>query len=186
MFDRRCRGYEALGYTIELPPGAAAGWPVGVPLPVEPAWRETYSESIRRLCRDGVDAELADLFVWASRQTSGAVPADAKAAALRFLSHRLETLPTTAGRFAANVRLPIAFGGNPFMDVDLFDTTDRLAILLDDAASLCNPDSYRRARRQEFLLQRAGYRFLRILIADVPVRLPGLLDDILQFALPSA
>lgn len=184
MFDRRCHGYEALGYTIELPPGAAAGWPAGVPLPVEPAWRETFSETIHRLCRDGVDAELADLFVWASRQTTGTVPADARAAALRFLARRLDTLPATAVRFAANVRLPIAFAGNPFMDVDLFDATDGLAILLDDASSLSDSDAYRRARRQDYLLQAAGHRVYRVLGTDVPARLPSFLDDILRLVLP--
>jgi len=29
MFDRRCRGYEAIGYTIELPGSAEPGWPAG-------------------------------------------------------------------------------------------------------------------------------------------------------------
>ena len=185
MFDRRCHGYEALGYTIELPPGGVAGWPVGVPLPVEPVWRETYSESIRRLCRDGVDAGLADLFVWASRQAAGSVPADARAAALRFLARRLDTLPSTAGRFAANVRLPIAFAGNPYMDVDLFDATDGLAILLDDTTSLAAPATYRRARRQDYLLQTAGHRVLRYLASDVPGRLPAILDDICRLVVPS-
>src|SRR5207244_9010567 len=27
MFDRRCRGYEAVGYTIVLPASAIPGWP---------------------------------------------------------------------------------------------------------------------------------------------------------------
>lgn len=178
MFDRRCRGYEALGYTIELPPGAAAGWPAGIPLPVEPAWRETYSESIRRLCRDGVDAELADLFVWASRQATGSVPAKARTAALRFLARRLVTLPSTSGCFAPNVRLPIAFAGNPYMDVDLFDATDNLIILLDDTSSLAAPDTYRRARRQDYLLQTAGHHVLRCLVSDILAHLPSILDDI--------
>ena len=77
------------------------------------------------------------LFVWASRQA----PADAKAAALRFLARRLDTLLSTTGHFAANVRLPIAFAGNPYMDVDLFDATDNLIILLDDTSSLADPDA---------------------------------------------
>jgi hypothetical protein len=33
MFDRRCRGYEAIGYTIILPASAVPGWPVDVVLP---------------------------------------------------------------------------------------------------------------------------------------------------------
>ncbi len=36
MFDKRCRGYEALGYAILLPASALPGWPAEVPLPVDP------------------------------------------------------------------------------------------------------------------------------------------------------
>jgi len=43
MFDRRCRGYEAIGYTILLPASAIPGWPVDVILPSEPAWKRDYS-----------------------------------------------------------------------------------------------------------------------------------------------
>ena len=39
MFDRRCRGYEAVGYTILLPASAVPGWPAEVPLPVDPQWK---------------------------------------------------------------------------------------------------------------------------------------------------
>jgi len=40
MFDRRCRGYEAVGYRILLPASAVAGWPTEVPLPIDPAWKQ--------------------------------------------------------------------------------------------------------------------------------------------------
>ena len=36
MFDRRCRGYEAVGYTILLPASAIPGWPADVILPSDP------------------------------------------------------------------------------------------------------------------------------------------------------
>lgn len=124
----------------------------------------------------------AGLFVWASRQA----PADAKAAALRFLVRRLDTLPSTTGRFASDVRLPIAFAGNPYMDVDLFDATDNLVILLDDTSSLADPDTYRRSRRQDNLLQTAGHRVLRHLASDVPAHLPAILDDICSLVTPAA
>lgn len=124
----------------------------------------------------------AGLFVWASRQATGSVPAKARTAALRFLARRLVTLPSTSGCFAPNVRLPIAFAGNPFMEVDLFDATDNLIILLDDTSSLADPDTYRRDRRQDLLLQTAGHRVLRYLASDVPARLPSILDDILRLS----
>ena len=46
MFDRRCRGYEAVGYKILLPASAVPGWPADVPLPVDPQWKE----QLRRQC----------------------------------------------------------------------------------------------------------------------------------------
>ncbi|HKS38107.1 MAG TPA: DEAD/DEAH box helicase family protein, partial [Verrucomicrobiae bacterium] len=76
MFDRRCRGYESLGYTVLLPASALPGWPVEVPLPIEPEWKRDYAASVRRLIRDGVNTPLANLFVHAARSPS----ADAKGA----------------------------------------------------------------------------------------------------------
>ena len=178
MFDRRCRGYQALGYQVVLPPGAAAGWPADVPLPVEPGWHEAHSDSVRRLCRDGVDAELANLFVWASRQDGTATPADAHAAALRFLAKRLDTLPQTAGHFRLHASLPIPFGPNPRLEVDLLDEDGRLAIDLDSESTLGDADAYRRARRKDLLLQCAGYRILRFLDGDISIRLSFVLDAI--------
>ncbi|HWI58118.1 MAG TPA: DEAD/DEAH box helicase family protein, partial [Bacillota bacterium] len=70
MFDRRCQGYEALGYTILLPASALPGWPAEVPLPIEPEWKQDYAGSVRRLVRDGVDVPLANLFVHATRSPS--------------------------------------------------------------------------------------------------------------------
>ncbi len=58
MFDKRCAGYEAVGYTILLPASALPGWPCEVPLPVDPEWKKDYATSVRRLIRDGVDAPL--------------------------------------------------------------------------------------------------------------------------------
>jgi superfamily II DNA or RNA helicase len=63
MFDRRCRGYETIGYAIELPGSAVPGWPADVPLPVDPRWKSQYAASVRRLVHDGVDSSLASLFV---------------------------------------------------------------------------------------------------------------------------
>ena len=67
MFDRRCRGYEAVGYTIVVPASAVPGWPADVPLPADPQWKRDYAASVKRLIRDGVDAQLGDLFVNAVR-----------------------------------------------------------------------------------------------------------------------
>jgi hypothetical protein len=66
MFDRRCRGYEAVGYTIILPASAIPGWPADVTLPADPLWKRDYAASVRRLVHDGVDTPLATLFVTAA------------------------------------------------------------------------------------------------------------------------
>jgi hypothetical protein len=71
MFDRRCKGYEAVGYTILLPASAVPGWPPEVPLPVEADWKRDYATSVQRLLRDGVDAPLGELFVHAALHVRG-------------------------------------------------------------------------------------------------------------------
>ena len=70
MFDRRCRGYETVGYRILLPASAVPGWPIDVPLPVDPEWKSQYAASVGRLLRDGVDKPLATLFAHVARQVS--------------------------------------------------------------------------------------------------------------------
>ena len=121
MFDRRCRGYEAVGYTIVLPASAIPGWPADVTLPADPLWKRDYAASVRRLVRDGVDTPLANLFVTAARpippEAEGANRA--RSASEAFLYRRLETLPETRGRFQVNADLPIAFDGWGRMEIDL-------------------------------------------------------------------
>jgi len=78
MFDRRCRGHEAIGYRIVLPASAIPGWPADVPLPADPVWKRDYSASVRRLVRAGVDTPLATLFVHVART----VPPDAEGTSL--------------------------------------------------------------------------------------------------------
>ena len=182
MFDRRCRGYEAVGYRLRLPASAVPGWPADVPLPIEPAWKNDYAASVQRLVRDGVDAPLANLFVHAARTVPpGAAGADrARSATESFLYRRLETLPETAGRFGLNVELPIPFDGRGRMEVDLLCAEARVAIELDGAQHLDGAEAYRRDRRKDALLQENGYLVLRFLAEDVGQRLDEILDTILR------
>ena len=80
MFDRRCAGYEAVGYTVLIPRSAVPGWPAEVLLPVDPVWQNEYSATVRRLVRDGVDAPLARLFVHVARQPEPGAKGAARAA----------------------------------------------------------------------------------------------------------
>jgi superfamily II DNA or RNA helicase len=182
MFDRRCRGYEAIGYRILLPASAIPGWPTDVVLPSDPVWKRDYSGSAQRLVRDGVDVPLASLFVHVARS----VPPDAEGAARArsatesFLFRRLETLPSTKGRFELNATLPIAFDGQSHLEVDLLCAEARVAVELDGAQHLGDPVAYRRDRRKDLLLQENGYVVLRFLAEDVGKELNLVLDTILR------
>jgi very-short-patch-repair endonuclease len=182
MFDRRCRGYEGIGYTLFLPASAVPGWPVDVPLPSDPLWKRDYSGSVRRLVRDGVDTPLASLFLHAVRT----VPPDAdgadraRSATEAFLYRRLETLPETKGRFRLNMALPIAFDAIGTLEVDLLCADARVAVELDGPQHLGDPVAYRRDRRKDQLLQQNGYLVLRFLAEDVGKELDSVLDGILR------
>ena len=182
MFDRRCRGYEAIGYTILLPASAVPGWPAEVPLPVEPEWKRDYAASVQRLIRDGVDAHLGNLFVHAARRVCPDQEGEARArsATEAFLFRRLETLPETAGRFRVNAVLPIPFDQRGQMEVDLLCAEARLAVELDGPQHLSDTDAYRRDRHKDVLLQEHGYAVLRFLTEDVGKRLDLVLDTILR------
>jgi very-short-patch-repair endonuclease len=182
MFDRRCKGYEAIGYSILLPASAVPGWPAEVPLPVEPEWKRDYAASVQRLIRDGVDAHLGNLFVHATRKLQPDARGEdrARSATEAFLYRRLETLPETAGEFLVNAVLPIAFDEQGQMEVDLLCAQTRLAVELDGPQHLSDSDAYRRDRRKDALLQENGYFVLRFLAEDVGKHLDHVLDAILR------
>jgi superfamily II DNA or RNA helicase/very-short-patch-repair endonuclease len=182
MFDRRCKGYEAVGYTIELPANAVPGWPASVSLPVDPQWKSEYAAAVRRLVLDGVDPPLANLFAQAA---AASVPnregSDrARSATEAFLFRRLETLPETAGRFRLNGELPIPFDGWGRMEVDLLCAEARVAVELDGEQHLYSAEAYRRDRRKDILLQENGYLVLRFLAEDVGKHLDEVLNGILR------
>ena len=182
MFNRRCEGYEAIGYRIRFPATEIPGWPKEVAVPVEPRWHETYAESVRRLCRDGVDEHLAQAFVDAAWVD---VPVDAegwlraRSKSEAFLWLRLETLPATRARFRLNAEVDIPFGPMRVMEVDFLDAERRVVVELDGPRHFRSEDDYRHDRLKDRLLQERGYRVLRFLSSDVHQRLPDVLDAIL-------
>ncbi|HAY28005.1 MAG TPA: restriction endonuclease subunit R, partial [Candidatus Accumulibacter sp.] len=182
MFDRRCKGYEAVGYSILLPASAVPGWPPEVPLPVEAEWKREYAASVQRLLRDGVDAPLGELFVHAAGtfEAGASGVGRARSASEAFLYRRLQTLPDTAGKFLLNVELPIPFDGRGAMEVDLLAAEARVAVELDGPQHLADPAAYRRDRRKDALLQENGYVVLRFLAEDVGKHLDEVLDMLLR------
>jgi very-short-patch-repair endonuclease len=182
MFDRRCQGYEAIGYTILLPASALPGWPASVPLPVLPQWKTGYAASVRRLVSDGVDVPLAQLFVHATRppadDAEGA--ARARSASEAFFFRRLETHPQLAGRFRLNTRLSIPFDERSEMEVDFLCSATKLVIEIDGPQHLGDAAAYRRDRRKDALLQSHGYLILRFLADDLGKHLDAVLDQVLR------
>jgi superfamily II DNA or RNA helicase/very-short-patch-repair endonuclease len=176
MFDRRCKGYEAVGYTVHLPASAIPGWPPTVSLPDNADWKAQYSSTVRRLVLDGVDPPLANLFVEASQGGTDR----ARSASELFLFRRLETLAGTAGRFRLNVKLPIPFDGWGRMEVDLLCADALIAVELDGEQHLAGVEAYRRDRRKDLLLQENGYLVLRFLAEDVGKRLDEVLNAIIR------
>lgn len=180
MFDRRCRGYEALGYEILLPASALPGWPAEVPLPIDPEWKRNYAASVRRLLRDGVDIPLAQLFTHVARPFAADAEGDqrARSASEAFLFRRLQTLPDVANRFRLNAELPIPFGGRGHLEVDFLCAEARLVIELDGGQHLGDVEAYRRDRKKDALLQQHGFLVLRFLAEDLGRDLDGVLDSI--------
>ncbi len=182
MFDRRCRGYESVGYTILLPASAVPGWPPEVPLPVDPEWKRDYAASVQRLIRDGADTPLGNLFVHAARTFPATVKggAIARSSSEAFLYRRLETLSATSGRFRLNENLPIQFDQRGHMEVDFLCPEARLVVEVDGPQHLADVEAYRRDRRKDALLQEHGYFVLRFLAEDIGKELDCVLDTILR------
>ena len=179
MFEKRRVGYKAIGYEMMIPKGATDGWPSDVLLPVEPKWNERFSESVRRLCRDGVDEALADLFIRVTMSISSdeeKVRIKSKGEIVRFLQQRLNTIRGGLGRFREYVRLPIACGANPYLEVDLWNEERKVAVLFDSKEKLADILLYRIARNEDVLLQKNGIKVVRLLLEDVCENL----DDVLK------
>jgi very-short-patch-repair endonuclease len=66
------------------------------------------------------------------------------------------------------------------MEVDLLCADTRVAVELDGAQHLADPQAYRRDRRKDLLLQQNGYVVLRFLAEDIGKQLDEVLDTILR------
>lgn len=177
MFNRRAAGYKDIGYEMVMSDDSLDGLPKGVEIPVELREDESYADSIRRLGRDGADAETTDLFVHAALEKA-CDGGSARSAAERFLFKFLDGLPKTKGLFAINGRIDVPFGPNPFMEVDLLCKERQLAVEIDGAFHFADAEHYRRDRRKDFLLQKNGYLVLRFLAEDVTRHLAQVIDEI--------
>lgn len=180
MFDRRCVGYEEVGYSLLLPAHALPGWPPEVPLPIDPQWKSDYAASVRRLIQDGIDIPLARLFVHATRPPAKRAQGEegARSASEKFLYRRLQSLAGLKDQFRLNQCLPIPFNQYSEMEVDFLCATKRIVIELDGDQHLGDPEAYRNDRKKDLLLQEAGYLVIRFLAVDLGKNLDRVLDTI--------
>jgi very-short-patch-repair endonuclease len=95
----------------------------------------------------------------------------------RFLFQLLEDCDDLRGLFELNVDAGFSFGHQP-IEVDLACLSLKIAIEIDGYFHFLNPESYRRDRRKDVVLQRNGYIVLRFLTADVVADIPTILDAI--------
>ena len=105
--------------------------------------------------------------------------ARARSASEAFLFRRLQGLHETRDRFRVNERLSIPFSEDGRMEVGFLDPASKLALELDGAQHLADPEAYRRDRRKDALLQEHGYMVLRFLAEDLGTRLDAVLDEVL-------
>ncbi len=183
MFNRRCKSYGKLGYTVLMPASALPGWPPDVPLPLNHPWKQSHAASVQRLVRDGVATPLAKLFVDTTsvHELNGTQDIHrARSAAEAFLYERLQTLPETRAHFHLNPRLPIPFQGYAHMEVDFLCREKKLVIELDGPEHFNREEAYRRDRKKDMLLQENGYRIIRFLTGDLGKELNMVLDTILR------
>ena len=183
MFDRRCRGYEAVGYT-DPPAGQRHSGlarrrraSIGSGVEARLLRQRPPTRSRRRRCaaRRACSSTPLDR----CRQTPRASIGRA-ARPRRSCIGAWRRLRRPRAGFRLNVTLPIPFDGLGRLEVDLLCADARVAVELDGAQHLADPVAYRRDRRKDQLLQENGYLVLRFLAEDVGKELDAVLDAILR------
>lgn len=127
--------------------------------------------SLARLVNEGATPALLEAFAKAALEPG------ARSAQESFLFQRLDSLAATAGVFELNGRVRIE---SREAEVDLVSRDLRLAIEIDGYRHFQDAEAYRRDRRKDLELQRAGYLVLRFLADDVVARLEAILDETLR------
>ena len=136
--------------------------------------------TLARLRQEGTPEPIIALYKEASRAiTTGRRDAEvrARSAAERYLQARLHERPSTRGLFEPNALVDLGEGSRP-LEVDLLCPKLRLAVELDGHFHFHDADSFRRDRRKDLALQRAGYWVVRFLSDDVVNRLEEILETL--------
>ncbi|WP_375773396.1 DUF559 domain-containing protein [Archangium gephyra] len=94
-----------------------------------------------------------------------------------FLYEVLQHNPVTKDLFSRNERVEVGGGERP-VEVDFLCRELKLAVEIDGYYHFRNSDAFRRDRRKDVVLQRAGYLVVRFLAEDVVTRLEEILSTI--------
>jgi len=103
---------------------------------------------------------------------------DARSSEELYLFERLEESEATRGLFALNTCVVEAAGELGRCEVDLLSRHLAIAIEIDGHFHFEDPEAYRRDRRKDVALQRAGFLVLRFLASDVVSRLETILSTV--------
>ncbi|WP_164007118.1 endonuclease domain-containing protein [Pyxidicoccus trucidator] len=136
--------------------------------------------TLARLQQEGTPEPIMELYAEAARaMTSGRREADdqARSAAERYLKAQLQGRPTTHNLFKPNVRVDVGDHQRP-LEVDLLCRELRLAVEIDGYFHFRDAEDFRRDRRKDVALQRAGYWVVRFLADDVVTRLEEILETL--------
>lgn len=72
------------------------------------------------------------------------------------------------------------FGQRPYVEIDLLARDLRLAVEIDGYYHFRDPQAFRRDRRKDWVLQKAGYVVLRFLAGDVINRQDAVVCRVLE------
>ncbi len=145
-----------------------------------PTVTSAVAPTLARLQQEGTPEPVMALYAEAARaMTAGRRQADghARSAAERYLKARLQERPTTRGLFKSNVRVEVGGHHRP-LEVDLLCRELRLAVEIDGYFHFRDSEDFRRDRRKDVALQRAGYWVVRFLADDVVTRLEEILETL--------
>jgi hypothetical protein len=140
--------------TTALPPDKLVTLPTNV------------ADRVRSLDAEGVNERVLDAFVAASTIDPNAEPNTFDSRAEEFLSMLLEGDPRTAGLFTSQGQPGFRMHNNQLATVDFLCSSLGIAVEVDGPHHLL-PDQFRRDRRKDRELQKAGYLILRFLAEDV-------------------
>ncbi|QSQ28317.1 DUF559 domain-containing protein [Pyxidicoccus parkwayensis] len=136
--------------------------------------------TLARLRQEGIPEPVLERYAEAARAITTArreVEDRARSVYERMLFELLEHFPSTRGLFDLNAPVDAGTGGRPLV-VDLLCRELRLAVELDGHFHFRDDERFRRDRRKDIALQRAGYWVVRFLAEDVVARPDELLESI--------